>query len=390
MKSSRAGRPRVLARIPLIVRAGRRECVVPCRFLRLALLVALVALPTGGCGGDSTTSASNTSSPSLTSRPASSELSPSPDLPNWSPEKLRAALPGLLVARSEHPRLELASPDGARAVTLWTPPAGHGCRLMDCDPEQGRALLHVWDRRVELDEGYLVLLEADGSARRLELPENQHPTGGVLLAGGSVLCCSTADEDFHPTELLWTDGIGALQSVRTVGRLLEKAEQGGIVALEPMPSRKTVLVKTWALGEAILPATWREGTLTASGRPVRTGWLSGAPLASDGTVLMARDYVRENRLAVDLIEVHWADGGVDRRLILEDGPQSSGHDSITLVGAGPDGSALVLGWRLDGESRPTPEDEARPQHLQRLDLETGQFTVLPLTVRSDDGWLWLE
>jgi hypothetical protein len=302
---------------------------------------------------------------------------------------MRTALPGLLVARSKRPQLEVVSPDGARAVTLWTPPAGHSVWLMDCDPDQDRVLVHVWDRRVELDEGGLILLDADGSARQLELPESQHPTGGVLLADGSVLCCSTDDDSFCPSELLWSDGFSALESVRTLGRLLGQAERDGIVALEPMPGRKAVLVKTWALGGAILPATWREGTLTVSGKPVKTDWLSGAPLTSEDTVLVARDYVRENRLAVDLVEVRWVDGEVQRRLIVEDGPQSSGHDAITLVGAGPDGSALVLGWRLDGESAPTPEDEARPHHLQRLDLDTGRLIVLPLKVRSDDGWLWL-
>jgi hypothetical protein len=261
---------------------------------------------------------------------------------------------------------------------------------MDCDPDQGRVLVHVWDRRVELDEGGLILLDADGSARRLELPESQHATAGVLLADGSVLCCGTDDENLHATELLWTDGLGDLQPVLTLGRPLEKAEQDSIVGLEPMPGRRAVLVKTFAWGGALLPTVWDEGTLTLSGKRVETDWLSGVPVAPEGTVVMARAYDRENRLAVDLVEVRWLDGEVQRRLIAEDGPQSSGHDSITLVGAGPDGSALVLGWRLDGESAPTPEDEARPHHLQRLDIDTGRLTVLPLKVRSDDGWLWLE
>lgn len=140
----------------------------------------------------------------------------------------------------------------------------------------------------------------------------------------------------------------------------------------------------------MLPATWDGGTLTASGKPVRTGWLSGAPLASNDTVLMAQAYAMQDRLAVDLVEVRWLDGEVQKRVIVKDGPQSSGHDSITLVGAGPDGSALVLGWRLDGESAPTEKDDARAHHLQHLDLDAGKLAVLPLEVSSSDGWLWLE
>ncbi len=356
----------------------------------LGLVVLLAALVLGACGGDSATDVAAGSPASDVPTPAASEAASPPSMPRWSPDRLRTALPGLLVSRSKRPRLEVVSPDGANKAVLWTPPAGQWVRLLDCDPELGRALVQVWERRTDSSEGSLVLLAEDGSARQLELPEGQHPTGGVLLADGSALCCSTDDENLHPTELLWTDGVGELRPARTLGRLLEKAEQDSIVALEPMTGRRAILVKTFAWGGAILPTVWDEGTLTVSGKPIKTDSLSGAPLASEDTVLMARSYDRENRLAVDLVEVRWVDGGAERRLIVKDGPQSSGHDSITLVGAGPDGSALVLGWRLDGESAPTPEDEARPHHLQRLDLETGAFTALPFSVRSDDDWLWLE
>lgn len=394
MKRPNADRLRVWPPLLFASRASRLVSIPAGKGrLRMVVLVVLAALQIGACGGDSAPGAASTSPASTASvgpSPVASETSPSPALPHWFPDKLRAALPGLLVARSAHPRLDLVSPDGTRTVKLWTPPAGSGFLLVDCDPERGRALVHIWDRRVELDEGRLVLLAEDGSARLLALPEKQHPTGAVILADGSVVCCSTHDADFHPTELLWSDGDGDWQPVRTAGRLLKKAAQDGIASLEPMAGRRSVLVMTWARGGAILPATWDEGTLTASGTPVRSDWLSGAPLGSEDTVLMARAYDREKRLAVDLVEVRWVDGKAQRRVIVKDGPQSSGHDSITLVGAGPDGSALVLGWRLDGESAPTEEDEARPHHLQRLDLGLGRLTVLPLKVRSGDGWLWLE
>ena len=338
-------------------------------------------------GAAGTASASSASGGAPT---AASVASPRPALSSWSPERLRAALPGLLVTRFRHPRLEIVSPDATRTIVLWTPPAGYGVGLLDCDPSRGRALLRVWDRRAGPDEGSLVLLAEDGTARRLDLPGTQRLEYAVMLADGSLLCSVAQGEYPHPTRLLWSDGSGDWQPVRITGNLLNTAQHNAIVGLEPMAGRRAVLLKTWAWGGAMLPAKWDAGTLTASGAPVRTDWLSGAPLPSTDSVLMARAHARDERLAVDLVQVRWLDGAVQKRVIVADGPQSSGHDAITLVGAGPRGSALLLGWRLDGGSAPTEKDDARAHHLQRLDLATGRLAVLPLEVSSDDGWLWLQ
>ena len=311
-----------------------------------------------------------------------------PVLRDWSPEKLRAALPGLLVARSRHPRLELVSADATQTTPLWRPPAGYHLWLLDCDPEQGLVLVQAWDTRHELDQGRLVLLGADGTARWLDLPGDDYPAGAILLADGGILC-NGANEASPATTLRWTDGDGEWQSVHTVGRLLRQAEENGINGAEPLAGRKGVLLKTWARGGVLLPATWQEGTLTAAGRPVAsTGWLSGAPLEGGRSVVMARVDDSAPQFCVDLIEVRWVDGRPQRRVIVKDGPQSSGHDSITLIGAGPAGSALLLGWRFDESA--SEAEEARPHHLQRLDLDTGRLTVLPFQVRSNDDWLWLE
>jgi hypothetical protein len=325
---------------------------------------------------------------------ASPEATPSPALSRWSPGKLRAALPGFLVARWKHPRLELVSADGAGAVTLWRPPAGLEVGLEDCDPEQGRVLVHVWDPRFQLGwteraaYGTLVLLAEDGSARRLELPGEDYADGAVLLADGSILCNSANEEAFPATTLLWTDGDAEWERVRAVGRPLGEP---GIVGLAPMAGRKTVLVKTWARGGVLLPATWRQGTLTAAGKPAEShGWLSGELLADGRSVVMARVDESARELTVDLVEVHWVGGTPQWRVIVKDGPQSSGHDSITLVRAGPDGSALVLGWRLDGEDASGDADEPRLHHWRRLDLDTGQLATSPLEVPSGNGWIWLE
>lgn len=394
MKRVKADMPRVARALALASEAFRPGSSVPsrCWLLWVVLLVALPALAVVACGHDTATSAAGSPSASATSsRPGApaSVTSPRPALSQWSPGTLRAALPGLLVARARHPRLEVVSPDAARTIKLWTPPAGYGVGLLDCDPIQGRALVRVWDRRVGLDEGTLVLLAEDGTARRLDLPEKQRLEAAVLLADGSVVCSTADNESAHPTQLQWSDGNGDWQPVHITGHLLKAAEQNGIVSLEPMAGRRAVLLKTWAWGGAVLPATWDGGTLTASGKPVRTGWLSGAPLASKDTVLMAQAYARQDRLAVDLVRVQWAGGEVQKRVVVKDGPQSSGHDAITLVGAGPDRSALVLGWRLDGESAPTEKDDARAHHLQHLDLDAGKLAVLPLKVSSSDGWSWL-
>ena len=359
--------------------------------LSLALLFVLVALPFTACGGESATSPGSTSSASAaTSAPSASPSAPSlPALRDWSPAKLRAALPGLLVARSRHPRLELVSPDGTQTTLLWRPPAGYHLWLLDCDPEQGLALVQAWDTRHELDQGRLVLLGADGTARWLDLPADHHPSGAVLLADGALLCCSTDEKRAHFTELVWSRGDGEWQPVRIVGRLLREAAENGVSSAGPLAGRTGVLLKTWARGGVLLPATWHEGTLTAAGRPVAsTGWLSGEPLEGGRSVVMARDDDAACGLSVDLVEVRWVDGMPQRRVIVKDGPQSSGHDSITLIGAGPAGSALVLGWQLDESA--SEAEEARPHHLQRLDLDTGQLTVLPLQVHSNDDWLWLE
>jgi hypothetical protein len=360
------------------------------RRLSLALLLVLLALPCAACGGETASPASTASASAATITPsASRSASPLPALRDWSPEKLRAALPGLLVARSKHPRLEIVSADGTQTTLLWRPPAGYHLWLLDCDPEQGLALVQARDIRRKLDEGRLVLLGADGTARWLDLPADHHPSGAVLLADGSLLCCSTDEKQAHFTELVWSRGDGEWQPVHTVGGLLRMAKENSINGAEPLAARKGVLLKTWARGGVLLPATWHAGTLTATGRPVdTTGWLSGEPLEGGRSVLMARRDEAAPQLCVDLVQVRWVDGRPQRRVIVKDGPQSSGHDSITLVGAGPAGSALVLGWRFD-ESTPEAE-ETRPHHLQRLDLDTGQLTVLPFQVRSDDDWLWLE
>ncbi len=364
------------------------------RSFRVALLVALAALPIAACGGESATSPSTTAPTSAATWPASPEATPSPPLSQWSPGKLQAALPGFLVARGKHPRLDLVSADGAKAVTLWRPPAGLEVGLVDCDPEQGRILVHIWDPPSELGwteraaYGTLVLLAEDGSARRLELPGEDYADGAVLLADGSILCNSANEEAFPVTTLLWTDGDAGWERVHAVGRPLREP---GIVGLAPMAGRKTVLVKTWARGGVLLPATWRQGTLTAAGKPAESlGWLSGELLADGRSVVMARVDESARELTVDLVEVHWVDGTPQWRVIVKDGPQSSGHDSITLVRAGPDGSALVLGWRLDGEDASDDADEPRLHHWRRLDLDTGQLTACPFEVPSGNGWMWLE
>lgn len=358
------------------------------RLCQVALLVALAALSTAACGGESQTSPASPSPPGVTPSPTSLEATPSPALSRWSPDKLRAALPGWLVARPRRPRLELVSPDGTTATTLWTPPRRYGFEVVDCDPRQGRTLVHLWNRRVLWDEGRLALLAEDGTATWLDLPEKHHSTGAALLADGSILCASTLDELEFDCELLWSDGHRPWQRVQVAGRLLRKAEENGIDGLEPMAGRRTVLVKTWAWGGALLPAVWSNGTLKASGKPVKTDWLSGAPLSDGRSVVMACVDESEPELTVDLVEVRWVDGTPQRRVIVKDGPQSSGHDSITLVATGPNGSVLVLGWRLDDESASGDGDDSRVRRWQRLDLDTGQFTALPSGVRGP--WPWLE
>lgn len=191
MKIVQATILRVLLPLPLASTACRQgsSAAGKCR-LWMVLLVALAALPIAACGDDTVTSSASPSlaaSVSIGPSAAASEASPRPALSQWSPDRLRAALPGLLVARSRHPQLEIVSPDATRTIKLWTPPAGYGVGLLDCDSSQGRALVRVWDRRVELDEGTLVLLAEDGTARRLDLPEKQRLEAAVILADGSLL-----------------------------------------------------------------------------------------------------------------------------------------------------------------------------------------------------------
>ena len=168
--------------------------------------------------------------------------------------------------------------------------------------------MQAWDTRHELDQGRLVILGADGTVRWLDLPGDDYPAGAILLADGRILC-NGANEASPPTTLRWTEGDGEWQPVRIVGRLLREAEENGVSSAEPLAGRKGVLLKTWARGGVLLPATWHEGTLTAAGRPVAsTGWLSGAPLADGRSVVMARVDDAAPQFCVDLVEVRWVDG----------------------------------------------------------------------------------
>jgi hypothetical protein len=358
----------------------------------VVLLVALAALPIAACGGESATSPSTTAPTSAATWPASLEATPSPPLSQWSPGKLQAALPGFLAARGKHPRLDLVSADGARAVTLWRPPAGLEVGLVDCDPDQGRILVHIWDPRFELGwteraaYGTLVLLAEDGSARRLVLPGEDYADGAVLLADGSILCNSANEEAFPATTLLWTDGDAEWERVRAVGRPLREP---GIVGLAPMAGRRSVAVMTWE-GALVLPAAWHRATLTVSGDPFHADPPFAMPLSTGKAVLLPLIDELEDRLSVDLVEVRWTDGRPRKRVVVDDGPQTSGHDSLPLIAAGPRGSVLVLGWQLDGESASGDGDDPRLHHWRRLDLATGQLTACRFEVPSGNGWRWLE
>jgi hypothetical protein len=315
---------------------------------------------------------------------------------HWSPHVLQRSLPGLLVARAgEHPELDLVAPDGATALALWTPPAGESVALFDCDAARGRALVASYAPDAP-DPGSPILLSPDGGVRRLDLPGQAWAAGAALLADGSVVCNSRTDSaGAIVTDLVWSEGSGGWRPVKLVGRL---PKDPFFFSLAPMAGRQGVALMLYAPGalapghdEAIVLADWRHGTLIVRGEPFgEDGALTAAPMATVDTIVFARSYAKDDRLAVDLVEVAWAKGRHVERTLVRDGPQSSGHDSPVKLGVGPSGSTLVLGWRLDGESDPTAQDEARTHRLQRLDLTSGALTPLPLVVRSDESWQWIE
>jgi hypothetical protein len=306
----------------------------------------------------------------------------------WSPEVLQRSLPGLLVARRwERPGLDVVAPDGSSAVRVWTPPAGQYLFLLDCDPQQARVLLTTYEATGAPVPGGPVLLDADGSVRNLGLPADSWPSGAALLADGSIVCVRRLDStDPGSTTIVWSDGGSPWRPVTVVGGL---TKDDFIFWLRPLADRRGVVI---LLEDTALLADWTAGSLTVRGEPLHVAGSTGtaAPLAARDALLVARSYVREDRLAVDLLEAMWRGDVPVERTLVRDGPNTSGHDSPVELGAGPPGFAFVLGWHSEHEVDPTGEDAARPHFLQRLDLATGELVRSPLAVASNEGWLWLE
>ena len=381
--------------------------------------------------------------------PTSPSVAQGPIIGHWAADSFMGARPGLLVLRGIGPAsdgsfdrgdLEVFKPGQSTGTVVWTPPDGMVVYEFDCDPSAGRIVATV-DEADTASAGYnahsLVLLDADGTVRRIDGPVSRASTvaAPVLMTDGSVvytrmkLSADSESPDVLSAELMYASLGGDPQPAAMSGTVLHSLVTP---MARPLAGRTAVELEDEndSLDASIIVlANVRDGVLTqrgdsfsgdiglgtaavtdhdailfmrrtAGGKPTQSAATAAAQgprfavaegAAAPTLLPVAARAPATTRIAADTqrteyVELYWRHGKHGERVILADGPDMpKDNDDAPYVVLGPPGTALIWGWRT-GQAI---SDASVP--LLLLDLKTGAIRRTGMVMTAEDlDFRWVQ